>query len=113
VRYIALAFVALSVLGLDANAGQTARKPKTHTVVIEGTTFAPASLTIASGDSVVWAEQGSVSSHGDIEGWRLRLAGDCSGGVLEVRRSEEGRLRLHLHSSRHDEGSVAGEVVKE
>jgi plastocyanin len=54
VRYVALAVVALSELVLDANAGQTARKPKTHTVVIEGTTFAPASLTIASGDSVVW-----------------------------------------------------------
>lgn len=53
-RYVALAVVALSVLVLDVNAGQTARKPKTHTVVIEGTTFAPASLTIASGDSVVW-----------------------------------------------------------
>ena len=51
---MALAVVALSVLVLDANAGQTARKPKTHTVVIEGTTFAPASLTVASGDSVVW-----------------------------------------------------------
>jgi plastocyanin len=54
VRYVALAVVALSILVLDANAGQTARKPKTHTVVIEGTTFAPASLTVASGDSVVW-----------------------------------------------------------
>ena len=53
-RYVALAVVALSVLVLNANAGQTARKPKTHTVVIEGTTFAPASLTVASGDSVVW-----------------------------------------------------------
>ena len=53
-RYVASAVVALSVLVLDAKAGQTARKPKTHTVVIEGTTFAPASLTIASGDSVVW-----------------------------------------------------------
>ena len=51
---MALAVVALCVLVLDANAGQTARKPKTHTVVIEGTTFAPASLTVASGDSVVW-----------------------------------------------------------
>ena len=51
---MALAVVALSVLVLDASAGQTARKPKTHTVVIEGTTFAPASLTVASGDSVVW-----------------------------------------------------------
>ena len=51
---MALAVVALSVLVLDANAGQTARKPKTHTVVIEGTTFAPASLMVASGDSVVW-----------------------------------------------------------
>jgi plastocyanin len=54
VRYVALAVVALGVLVLDAGAGQTARKPKTHTVVIEGTTFAPASLTVASGDSVVW-----------------------------------------------------------
>ena len=53
-RYVALAVVALSVLVLDANAGQAARKAKTHTVVIEGTTFAPASLTVASGDSVVW-----------------------------------------------------------
>ena len=51
---MALAVVALSVLVLEANAGQTARKSKTHTVVIEGTTFAPASLTVASGDSVVW-----------------------------------------------------------
>ena len=53
-RYVALAVVALSVLVLDANAGQTARKPKTHTVVIEGTTFSPASLTVASGDSIMW-----------------------------------------------------------
>ena len=53
-RYVAGAAVALSVLALDANAGQTARKPKTHTVVIEGTTFAPASLTVVAGDSVEW-----------------------------------------------------------
>ena len=51
---MAWAAVALSILALDTTAGQTARKPKTHTVVIEGTTFAPASLTVAAGDSVEW-----------------------------------------------------------
>jgi plastocyanin len=54
VRYLALMVVALSLLVLDASAGEAARKPKTHTVVIEGTSFEPASLTVASGDSVVW-----------------------------------------------------------
>jgi plastocyanin len=59
VRYLTLAVVLLALVVLDANAGQTAhkRKPKTHTIVMEATAFAPASLTVAAGDAVVWTNK--------------------------------------------------------
>lgn len=55
-RYVALTVALLALVVLDANAGQAARKrkPKTHTIVMEATAFAPPNLTIAAGDSVVW-----------------------------------------------------------
>ena len=37
-----------------AHAAPTAPKPATHTVVIDGTRFEPASLTVQRGDRVVW-----------------------------------------------------------
>jgi plastocyanin len=57
VRYVAWTIAALGLLVLEASAGDVARKPKTHTVVIEGTAFEPANLTVASGDSVVWVNK--------------------------------------------------------
>lgn len=36
---------------------QPARKPETHTIVMEGVAFQPASLTVAVGDSVVWVNK--------------------------------------------------------
>jgi plastocyanin len=36
---------------------QPARKPETHTIVMEGVAFQPASLTLAIGDSVVWVNK--------------------------------------------------------
>ena len=56
-RYLTWTIAALSLLVLGACAGEAVREPKTHTVVIEGTAFAPASLTVASGDSVVWVNK--------------------------------------------------------
>ena len=56
-RFLGFPVALLALLVLDANAGQTARKPKTHTVVMEGTAFTPANLTVAAGDSVVWANK--------------------------------------------------------
>jgi plastocyanin len=57
VRYGAWTVAALGLLVLDARAGEVARKPKTHTVVMTGVAFEPASLTVASGDSVVWVNK--------------------------------------------------------
>jgi plastocyanin len=41
-------------LGAAAAGAASAAKPVTHTVVIEGTQFAPATLTVNRGDTVVW-----------------------------------------------------------
>lgn len=56
-RSVAWSIAALALLVLDARAGDVARKPKTHTVVMTGVAFEPASLTVASGDSVVWVNK--------------------------------------------------------
>jgi plastocyanin len=58
-RYLTLAGVLVAQIVLDANAGQATpkRKPKTHTVVMEATAFAPATLTVVAGDSVVWTNK--------------------------------------------------------
>ena len=49
--------VALGLLLLGADTSAAMRKPKTHTVVIEGTSFRPASLTVAAGDTVEWVNK--------------------------------------------------------
>jgi plastocyanin len=53
-RSLLLTALALLLCGAGAGASQKARKPVTHTVTIDATTFSPASLTVAAGDSVVW-----------------------------------------------------------
>jgi plastocyanin len=56
VRCYALSVVVLAVL--FASIGQAAAvvpsRPRTHTVVIEGTRFQPESLTVRTGDTIVW-----------------------------------------------------------
>jgi plastocyanin len=59
-RQFRLFVAALGLLFLSSVPGAAARqakpgpKPVTHTVIIEATTFSPATLTIKPGDSVVW-----------------------------------------------------------
>ena len=53
-RYVGVTAVVLGLLLLGTTTGEALRKPKTHTVIIEGTSFQPASLTVAAGDSVLW-----------------------------------------------------------
>jgi plastocyanin len=50
-----LVVITLSLLVCSAIIAATKqRKPKTHTVVMEGMVFRPAALTIHSGDTIVW-----------------------------------------------------------
>ena len=42
-------------------AAQRARKPVTHTVTIDGSSFKPATLTIKAGDTVMWVNKDIVS----------------------------------------------------
>jgi plastocyanin len=53
-RYVGVIAVALGLLVLGTDTSAALRKPKTHTVVIAGTSFQPASLTVAAGDTVEW-----------------------------------------------------------
>lgn len=53
----ALALLACSV---SVGAASFARKPVTHTVVIEGMQFTPATLTIRPGDAVTWVNKDIV-----------------------------------------------------
>ena len=52
---------ALVLAALFTSAGQAARgvpaKPRTHTVIIEGTRFEPETLTVKAGDTVVWVNK--------------------------------------------------------
>jgi plastocyanin len=52
---------ALVLAALFTSAGQAARavpsKPRTHTVIIEGTRFQPETLTVRAGDTVVWVNK--------------------------------------------------------
>jgi plastocyanin len=50
---VALVFV-LAWLNTGYSAAATAKKHVTHTVVIEGTKFEPATLTVRRGESIVW-----------------------------------------------------------
>lgn len=55
--------VALAVAGgalcvpNDANVASAAQKPATHTVVIDGVKYEPATLTVQQGDTVVWVNK--------------------------------------------------------
>ncbi len=91
-RRFAVALVYACGLLCDAAGAQSAapQKPTTHTVVIEGVAYAPESLTIKRGDTVVWINKdpfphtvtakGSFDSHsiGSGKSWKLtlRTAGD-------------------------------------
>ena len=44
-----------------AGAAGSARKPKTHTVTIDGAKFSPETLTTAAGDTVVWVNNDIVA----------------------------------------------------
>jgi plastocyanin len=57
VRFLGFVVALLALFVLDANAGQTTSKPKMHTVVMEATAFTPTNVTVAVGDSVVWANK--------------------------------------------------------
>jgi plastocyanin len=54
-RWPALAFAVTCVIGADAFAA-----PQTHTVVIEGMRFTPATLTVHRGDRIVWRNKDLV-----------------------------------------------------
>lgn len=62
-RTLLIAALALMVSGAGADAwqkGQKERKPVTHTVTIDATSYSPASLTITAGDSVVWVNKDMI-----------------------------------------------------
>jgi plastocyanin len=52
-----LIVLALLVCSAGMNADQKRRKPVTHTVTIDATSYQPAKLTIAPGDSVLWVNK--------------------------------------------------------
>jgi plastocyanin len=56
-RKLLLTALVLLIGGAGAAATQKKGKPVTHTVTIDATSFAPASLTIAPGDSVNWVNK--------------------------------------------------------
>ena len=55
----AAAILSLTLCGVSsgAAAGAPARKPVTHAVAIDGTSFQPATLTVHLGDTVVWTNK--------------------------------------------------------
>lgn len=63
-----LAVVALLACSATAGHASAGRKPSTHTVTIEGMVFKPASLTIATGDTVVWVNKDIVEHTTTAEG---------------------------------------------
>lgn len=56
------ALIAALVLAACAStaAAQRARKPATHTVTMDATSFTPAALTIQAGDTVVWINKDMI-----------------------------------------------------
>lgn len=56
-RTLLVPALALLLCGAGAGAAQKTRKPVTHTVTIDATAFSPASITISTGDSVVWVNK--------------------------------------------------------
>lgn len=102
------AALAVLLCTLSIGAAPRARKPLTHTVVIEGTTFKPQDLTVKVGDSVVWTNKdpfshtatstaGGFDSRGIAEGnrWKYRTAkkGDFA-YICTYHTTMKGRLRV-------------------
>jgi len=58
-RSLMFLLVLLGAVPLLAAPGGTARasKPRTHTVVMDATQFAPAELTVHAGDTVIWVNK--------------------------------------------------------
>jgi plastocyanin len=53
----ALVLAALLTSAGQAAAGGVPAKPRTHTVIIEGTRFLPETLTVKAGDTIVWVNK--------------------------------------------------------
>ena len=60
--------VALLLCSAAAGHAQAARKPATHTVTMEGMVFKPATLTIKSGETVVWVNKDIVEHTATADG---------------------------------------------
>ena len=56
-RRLLLVVLALLLCGAGAEAVQKKRKPVTHTVTVDATSFSPAKLSVAPGDSVIWVNK--------------------------------------------------------
>jgi plastocyanin len=58
---VAAAAVAAALIGtvasLAATVAPAARKPKTHTIIVDAASFSPSALTVAAGDSIVWVNR--------------------------------------------------------
>ena len=61
IRRALTAFVVLCACCAVSAAAQQARKPVTHTVTIDGSSFKPSALTIKAGDTVMWVNKDIVS----------------------------------------------------
>ena len=56
-----LCALVLCAAAARAHAGTAARKPASHTIIIDGARFAPAELTVNAGDSIVWVNKDIVA----------------------------------------------------
>ena len=56
-RLVITAAAALMVLAWSSQGAAAARKPTTHRLTIEGTTFTPETLTVKVGDTIVWTNK--------------------------------------------------------
>jgi plastocyanin len=106
---ILITALALLIFGAGAGPSQKARKPAAHTVTIDATSFQPASLTIAVGDSVTWVNKdviphtatstkGQTFDSGTIasgKSWKqtFKSRGDVA-YVCEFHPTMKGRLRI-------------------
>src|SRR2546422_484356 len=93
-RQFAMVLVCAGGLVCDATGAESApvRKPATHTILIDGVKYVPATLTVKVGEAVVWINKdpfphtvtasGSFDSHAIAAGkswkWTPRKAGDYS-----------------------------------
>ena len=83
-RAFVFAIVAMTLAALlygGASRTTADRKPVTHTVSIDGSSFSPATLTIRSGDSVVWVNKDIIPHTATSERGRF------DSGTLETGKS--------------------------